>query len=239
VTRPPLGRYVFAAGVMSLGVLDLIYRDTLMWKVLPPGVPAQAVLAGVTGVLLILAGLGLFSSKFAEVAARVLLVFLVPWDLLIGVPPVVTSPSLEVNWLIFGMMTIVAVAAWLLTGSGQLRVARTIVGLALVPVGLSHFFYLQVTLNLVPIWMPARMLWLYLAGIGHIAAGLGLLLGVFPRLAARLEAYMLMSFAILVWIPRVITSSGVHFNWTELLGTGVISGAVWVMADALAGPEAS
>jgi uncharacterized membrane protein len=106
-----------------------------------------------------------------------------------------------------------------------------IVGISLVPVGLSHFFYLQTTTNLVPAWLPARVFWTYLGGAAHIAAGLGLLCGVLPRLAARLEAGMLMAFAVLVWIPRVITTPGVHFNWTELLGTWVIGAAVWVVAD--------
>ena len=231
--RTQLGRALFAVTIVALGVLDLVYRDTLMWKVLPKSLPASTttVLATITGVLLVVAGAGLLTPKFQVVAARVLLVFLLVWDVLIGIPPVIESPGAEVNWLIVGMMTIVLMAAWLLAGKGQVNAARTIVGLSLLPVGLSHFSYQQVTLNLVPLWMPARLFWVYAAGAAHAAAGVGLLFGVVPRLAARMEAGMLLAFAVLVWIPRVTTSPAVHFNWTELLGTVMIGAAMWVVAD--------
>lgn len=230
--RQKLGRPLFATGVIALGILDLVYRDTIMWKVLPPNAPARAPLAVLAGLLLLAAGAGLLSTRFEGTAARILLLVLLLWDLLIGIPPVVSSPGMEVFWLIFGMMTIVAVAAGILAGQAvPLRTARIIVGLALIPVGLSHFFYLKTTLDLVPAWMPARLFIVYLVGAAHIAAGLGVLFGVLPRLAALLEAGMLISFSGLVWVPRVITSPGVHFNWTELLGTWVIGAAMWVVAD--------
>ena len=235
MNRPLLGRPIYATGLMALGILDLIYRDTVMWKVLPSGAPERVLWSLGSGVLLIAAGAALLSSRFKTGASRVLLVFLLLWDLLIGIPPVVATPEAEVNWLVLGMMTIVVVAAWLLIGTRHPRAARVVVGLCLIPVGLSHFFYLKTTIDLVPPWMPARALWAYLVGAAHVAAGLGVLFGIWPRLAAMAEAGMLMGFAILVWVPRVITSPGVHFNWTELLGTWVIGAAVWVVADSYTG----
>lgn len=228
-----LGRVLFAVTIIALGILDLVYRDTLMWKVLPKSLPASTttVLAIITGVLLVVAGAGLLTPQFQVVASRVLLLFLLLWDVLIGVPPVIQSPGAEVTWLVLGMMTIVLMAGWLLAGKGQVAAARTIVGLALLPVGLSHFSYQQVTLDLVPLWMPARLFVVYVVGAAHAAAGIGLLFGVLPRLAARMEAGMLLAFAVLVWIPRVISNPATHFNWTELLGTVMIGAAMWVVAD--------
>lgn len=226
-------------GLTALGILDLVYRDTVMWKVLPKGAPVPLVWSVASGVFLIAVGAALLSGRLRTEAIRVLLVFLLIWDIVIGIPPVLESPGVEVTWLVLGMMTIVLMAAWLLTGTTRLRTARMVVGVSLIPVGLSHFFYLQTTLNLVPAWMPVRPFWVYLAGAGHIAAGVAVLFGVVPRLAAMLEAGMLMTFAVLVWIPRVSTSPGVHFDWTELLGTFVIGAAMWVVADTYGeGPSA-
>ncbi|HKV70362.1 MAG TPA: DoxX family membrane protein [Gemmatimonadales bacterium] len=225
------GRPLFGVGLAALGILDLVFRDTVMWKVLPKGAPAPAVWSVASGLLLIAVGVGILSGRLRNEAVRVLVAFLLVWDVVIGIPPVVESPRVEVTWLVLGMMTIVLVAAWLLTGTTRLRAARTIVGLSLIPVGLSHFFYLQTTLNLVPTWMPVRVVWVYLAGAGHIAAGVAVLFGVVPRLAALMEAGMLMAFAVLVWIPKVSTSPGMHFYWTELLGTWVIGAAMWAVAD--------
>lgn len=235
MNRDSFGRLLFGAGVGALGVLDLVFRDTLMWKVLPHGVPGTPVLAAGSGVLLFVAGPGLVSTRFRAPLSRVLVGYLLLWDLLVGVPPLVASPRMEVSWLVFGMMTIVLVAAWLLTGAANVRIARAIVGLALIPVGLSHFFYFHTTLDLVPAWLPGRAFWAYLVGVAHIGAGLGILFGVVPRLAAMAEAVMLMTFAVLVWIPRVMARPDVHFNWTELLGTCVVGAAMWVMADSYAG----
>lgn len=228
-----LGRVLFAVTIIALGILDLVYRDTLMWKVLPKNLPVSTttVLSITTGVLLIVAGAGLLTPKFQLVASRMLLVLLFVWDVLIGIPPVIESPGTEVRWLVLGMMTIVLMAGWLLAGKGQVAAARTIVGLSLLPVGLSHFSYQQVTLDLVPLWMPARLFWVYAVGAAHAAAGVGLLFGVLPRLAARMEAGMLLAFAVLVWIPRVTTNPAEHFYWTELLGTVMIGAAMWVVAD--------
>ena len=233
MSRQPLGRPLLAVGLVALGILDLVYRDTIMWKVLPKGAPAQIVWSVISGILLIAVGAAFLSGRFRSEASRVLVIFLLIWDLVIGIPPVVKSPGAEVTWLVLGMMTIVLMSAWLLTGAARVRVARTVVGISLIPVGLSHFAYSQVTLDLVPHWMPARLFVVYFAGAAHIAAGLGLLFGVVPRLAAMLEAGMLMAFAVLVWVPRVITTPGTHFYWTELLGTLVIGAAMWVVGDSL------
>ena len=185
------------------------------------------------GVLLVAAGVGLL-SRFKAQAAWAALVVLLLWDLILNVPGLVTAPANEDSWLEVGMATMVVVAAWLLTGTSRLRTARTIFGLALIPVGLSHFFFWQVTLSLVPGWMPVPAFWVALVGIAHLAAGLGVLVGVLPRFAAMLEAGQLVAFAFLVWLPRVIAPPFKQFNLTEGLGTLLIGAAAWVMADALA-----
>jgi uncharacterized membrane protein len=233
-----LGRPVFAAGLIALGIASLVLRNILMWQRTPAGVLPPSlwtILATLSGVVLLITGLGLLSGRFRGPASRVLLVYLFLLCVLREGPPVFLSPGDELSWLEIGMFTVVLGAGWLLTGRPALRSIRVILGLALIPVGLSHFFYLQITTDLVPTWMPVRPFWAYLVGVAHIAAGLGLLFDVLPRLAAMLEAGMLLSFAILVWIPRVIASPAVQFNWTEMLGTWVIGAAMWVVADALAG----
>src|SRR5438876_7612925 len=45
--------------------------------------------------------------------------------------------------------------------------------------------------------------WTYLTGAGSLAAAAGMLFGVYPRLAANLEAAMLWIITLLVWVPRV------------------------------------
>ena len=226
-----LGRPLFAASLIACGVAGVALLNVLVYETFDVS-PAHTRIALITGVLLVEAGLGLFSRLRVEASFLALAVLLL-WLLIYNLPGIVTAPRNEDSWLELGMATMVVVGAWLLTGTGRIRVARTIFGLALIPVGLSHFFFWNVTLGLVPVWMPAPQVWVALVGVAHLAAGLGVLFGVVPRLAAMLEAGQLILFALLVWLPRVIAKPSVQFNWTEMLGTLLIGAAAWVMADTL------
>lgn len=226
-----LGRPLFAASLIACGAAGVALRNVLVYETFDRS-PAHTRIAVVTGLLLVVAGLGLL-SRFRVAASALALVVLLLWDLIYNVPGIVTAPQNEDSWLELGMATMIVVGTWLLTGTGRIRTARTVFGLALIPVGLSHFFFWNVTLGLVPAWMPAPQVWVALVGIAHMLAGLGVLFGVVPRLAAMLEAGQLILFALLVWLPRVIANPSVQFNWTEMLGTLLIGAAAWVMADAL------
>lgn len=230
----PLGRPLFAAGLIGCGAAGLVLRNVLVYETFSTPSALHTLLSVVTGLLLVGAGAGLL-TRWRSPASRVALIVLLLWDLVFTALPVAKAPLNEGAWLELGMATMVVVAAWLLTGTTRLGAARALLGLALIPVGLSHFFFWKITLGLVPPWLPAPAFWAGLVGVAHLAAGLGVLLDVFPRLAAMLEASQLMVFAILVWLPRVIAKPSVQFNWTEMLGTVLIGGAAWVMADALAG----
>jgi len=233
MNRKHLGRPLFAASLAGCGAAGIVLRNVIVYETFPTSSPTHTLISIVAGVLLVAAGLGLV-SRFKAMASVVALIVLGLWDLVLNVPSLVTAPRNADSWLECGMATMVVVAAWLLTGTARMRAARTIFGLALIPVGLSHFFFWQITLGLVPPWMPAPSAWVALVGVAHIAAGLGVLFGIFPRLAAMLEGGQLMAFAVCVWLPRVVAKPSVQFNWTEMLGTLLIGAAAWVMADALA-----
>jgi hypothetical protein len=57
------------------------------------------------------------------------------------------------------------------------------------------------------------------------------LLTILPRLAATLEATMLTSFTILVWIPMLIATPGEKGLWTEFTASWAISAGAWVIAS--------
>jgi len=120
------------------------------------------------------------------------------------------------------------------TGESGLRMAQVLFGVALIPVGLSHFVYARETIGFVPAWLPFRPGWAYLTGAGHIAAGLGVLVGIFPHLAALLEAAMIGVFTALVWVPLVVKTPTSQLNWTGFLISWTIAAAAWVVAGSLA-----
>ena len=185
-----VGRAVFQVGVIGLGAVSVVTHDFLKGpQPVPASLPGLALLAVLSGLLLMATGAGLSVPAFARNAARVAFGYFILWILIWDLPAVVQHPLTEVYWLTLGQTAVIALAAWLLLADGRRspRVPRMLAGLALIPIGLSHFFYFQVSLTFVPAWAPFPSFVVALTGAGHIAAGLGILFGVVPRLAARSE----------------------------------------------------
>jgi uncharacterized membrane protein len=250
-----LDRVFFALGLIGLGVLSFVHGDfALQWQPVPAWVPARGYLAYASGAVMVAGGAGLLSRRTAVVSSGVMLVYLLLWLLLLKLPQVVMAPLVEVNWLGFGEIAMIVAAGLVLfaadrrerqsaklkfaTGQSGMRIARFLFGLALIPVGLSHFVYAPQTIGFVPAWLPFRAGWAYLSGAGHIAAGLGVLFGVFPRLAAMLEAGMIGVFTALVWVPLVVKAPN-QLNWTGFFVSWTIGAAAWVVAGSLASKESS
>jgi uncharacterized membrane protein YphA (DoxX/SURF4 family) len=105
----------------------------------------------------------------------------------------------------------------------------------LIPIGLAHFVYLDATAPLVPAWMQWPVFWSYFTGGAFIAAGLGLLFGVFARLAAFLVTIQFGMLTVLVWAPRIVEGSLNAFQWNEFVVSILLTACACVVADSYRG----
>jgi uncharacterized membrane protein len=237
--------------MIGLGVLGLIYGDfALVWQPVAAWFPGRIALAYLAGVAMLVGGFGLLFWATVQWAVRLLFVYCVLWALL-KVPALVVAPQIEGVWLGFGELAVLLAGAWtlfallggvhwkFLTGEDGVRAARYFFAVFLIPIGLSHIIYVKETIALVPAWLPYRMEWAYLTGAGQMACGLGVLLGVLPRLAAMSEAAMVSIFGLLVWLPRVAAAPKERLPWTAFLITWVIAGAAWVVAINVPAPRSA
>jgi uncharacterized membrane protein len=240
----------FAVGMIGLGVLALIYGDfAMVWQPVAPWVPGRTALAYASGVIMLLGGIGLLFRATMAWSTRLLFPYVTIW-LLLKVPALVVAPGMEAVWLGFGEIAVLFAGCWVLfagladlepgsplaflTGEKAVYFAQKFFGIWLIPIGLSHIFYVQATVDLVPKWLPYREGWAYLTGAGHIAAGMGVLFGLLPVVAAFAEAAMIGVFTLLVWAPAIAAAPKTRLPWTAFFISWVIAAGAWIVAQSIA-----
>jgi len=230
-----LGRVVFAVTLVGVGVAGLLAGDFVgVWDGVPKGTPARAELAVLCAIVSLAAGAGLLWQRTALVTARALLVYLVLWALLFKGRFVLTQPLTEGTWQSLGENAVLVAGAWVLC-EWDVGIARVIYALAMVAFGLSHFVYVDLTTPLVPAWLPWHLGWAYFTGTAYLAAALGLLSGVWARLAAVLSTLQMGGFTLLVWVPMALSGPMTPFRRGEFILSWTLTAAGWVVADSYRG----
>jgi len=246
-----VGHAVFAVTMIAVGILGLMKGDyAVVWQPIPHSASA---LVYVCALISLAGGIGLLWKSTAALAARVLLASLLLWLLLVRVPGILLSPTVDFWWAAC-KTAVMAAAAWVLyvwfatdsdrqrlgfaSGDQGLRIARMLYGLALIPFGLAHFMYLQPTASLVPGWLPWHVFLAYFTGWAFIVGGVAVLIGVYARLAAALAAIEIGMFTLLVWVPIMIgPGSKSTFQWSETIVSASLTAGAWVVADSYRGMQ--
>jgi uncharacterized membrane protein YphA (DoxX/SURF4 family) len=243
------GWRVYGLGVMAMGVVCLAWGNFDPGQPAPKDLPGRAALAYVAAVFMLLAGAAVEWRRTAAGGAAALAAYY-----LVVVVIVMDGRLLLAHYREYGLYSgaaeqlaiaagglIVyaanatidtALAAWLT------RLGRLVFGVCAVLFGGAHFFYMSLTVPLVPEWLPpTQAFWAYATGIAHIAAGIALLTGVQARLAAILLTVMYASFTPLVHIPLLLAHPSSYESWTENALNLALTGVAWVVADSLASPR--
>ena len=253
-----LASALFSSALAALGLLTALSRDFAYdWQPVSNALPYRAATAVLCGLFMVVLAAALLIRRTEDLAAQLLLPFLLVWFAL-KVPAVIAVPNIEGVWLGLGEIGMLLGGGWVLfarlacidratffgrlTGAPGLRIARILLGLAIIPVGLGHLCYADVTASLVPAWLPFRLGLAYLTGVAQIVCGLGLTFSILPRVAAWAETTMLTLFAFLVWgpdswfspIPKLAgTPSGPRFPLTAFLITCLIAASSLLVASTL------
>jgi len=249
------GLALYGTAVAGLAVLCLVYGNFApIMGPLPSSLPWRDVCTYGLGAILLAAGAGLFLARAAPVSALVIGAYEAVWAVA-RARPVFLKPMLVGSWYglgealgpLLGAWIIYAVlrrrsgspAAPVMAGDRALTVARVLFGAACVAYGAAHFAYAKFTAAMVPAWLPGPIGIAYLTGAFHAAAGLALIIGALPRLAAALEATMLGLFGVLVWLPSFFAHPAPEWapsrqvQWSETLLTFLLAASAWIVAASL------
>src|SRR5262245_10953617 len=109
-----IGHAVFAATMMALGLLGLLKGDfTAIWQPVSKSVPARELLVYICAFISLACGIGLLWRRTASFAARMLLLFSLVWLLVLRMPGLFRSLTVDVYWACCKTAVMVA-AAWVL-----------------------------------------------------------------------------------------------------------------------------
>lgn len=228
--RLNLGRHVFGASIIALGVV------TLIWHTYGPVLTYLAAAAEILG------GIAIQFRRTAELGAIVLMVLYLVFAA-VRVPAILSSPLVYNNWGNFFEM------ASLFTGAAIVyahfsskwapgtvnRIGRMLFGICSISFMLEQAVYLNDTAGFVPKgFPPSPMFWAAATTVFFALGAIALLMNRMALLAARLLAAMIVGFGLIVWVPLVVASPRSHGNWSEIALNFAIAGAAWILADELA-----
>jgi uncharacterized membrane protein YphA (DoxX/SURF4 family) len=252
--RIGLGRGFFALAVASLAILSLTYGDFAPSGLSLPGwIPWRESLVYIFALLLLAASAGLCFSRTALPSVLTIGAYQAVWAVL-GTPAILSEPLSIGAWYGFCEALTSLVGAWILyamlrrqsrgsetpiASERAVRVAQVLFGLTCVFYGSSHFIYADYTAGMVPTWLPDRLGLAYFTGLGHVAAGIGIIIGILPRLAATLEAMMMSLFGLLVWVPSFLAQPRPQWatppqnQWSELVVNLALAASACIVAISL------
>lgn len=251
--KPVFGRGFFAIAAASLAVFGLAYGVFGETGPLPGWIPGRETWVYLSALLLLAASAGLCFSRTALPSALAIGAYLAVWALL-SKAPLFSHPLSFGAWYGFCEATTSVAGAWILyaelqrqsqraetpiTSARAVRIAQVWFGLACVYYGASHFVYAGYTANMVPAWVPFRLGMAYFTGLCHMAAGVGIIVGILPCLAATLEAIMMTLFALLVWLPSFFAqprppwATPPQNQWSELVVNLMLAASACVVAASL------
>ena len=240
------GRDIFAVSFALLAAFSLFLPGfARAWAMVPGWMPAHDAVATAAAAILLAGSIALFVPHTSRPASAVLFVLLVVRLVLMHARPIATHPLVEGTWEELGESLIFVAGAWIIFSllartanreeSGNVRAGQIVFALAMLPIGLSHFVYLDMTAPLIPSWLPFHVALAYLTGAAWIAGGLAILFGVLAPIAATLTAVMVSLFTVLVWVPIVIAAPTNLGNVSELCVSAAITGAAWAVAGSFRG----
>jgi len=235
------GRIVFGASAVLFGVIALMWHDAETWQTLRKlwSLPFGTFAGNTLMLAQIAGGIGISFPRTARTASMILIIAYALFSLAC-IPDILAAPARYAGYGSFfeqfslecGAIAVYAATAPSTSRPAFGRIARLGLGLCAVSFTLAQIFYLHLTADLVPTWIPPnQMFWAILTTVAFGLAAVAILVNYRARLAIRLMALMIGLFGLLVWIPLLIAHPRAHGNWSEFVLTFQIAGAAWVVAD--------
>ncbi len=239
----PVARTFVAVGMAAFGIHQLSYGTFARWVAgLPAWVPAPALWPYLTGVVFVACAAAILSGKQARTAALVLSAMILAFAVLLNPFEIAAHPAVADLWGRAGKTFALSGAAALVAASlraqssaprfleSLIRLAPFFVSAFFCIAGVEHFLYAPFVEQMIPAWIPARIFWTYFTGTALLTGGIGILVPKTARLAGLLSGTMVLSWVVLLHIPRALADLHKTAETTAIFEALAISGAAYLIA---------
>jgi uncharacterized membrane protein len=244
----PFGRLFLTIPLAVFGTEHLTNTADIA-NIVPRWIPAHVFWVYLVGIALIAAALSITVQIQSQLAAALLGVMFFSFVLLIDLPGLMAHPSNRIFWTLTLRELAFSGGALAYAGShgnsGRtpvlpwlVNVGRFFIAIPAVFYGVEHFLHPQnapgVPLEkIIPVWIPGRLPWAYLAGVVLAAAGAALIVNWKARVAATYLGIMILLLVLFVYLPMLVANPTDLESLNYFFDTLLFSGAILVLADAL------
>jgi uncharacterized membrane protein len=196
-----IGRVCYGLSITVMGLLTIFYGD-FPYMMIPPQHPHPAVLVYSSGALLVLAGACIVFWKKSRVAPLSLgCALLAIFCLFVYVSPGYRHFG---DWENAAKELALASGALVVAGCKWRRAGTVLFALTILSFSVDHFLYAREAADYVPAWIPGHVFWLYLTGAALMGSSLAIMAGFRTRLMATLLGAMILTWFVLLHVPRVL-----------------------------------
>jgi uncharacterized membrane protein YphA (DoxX/SURF4 family) len=221
---------------------------TILAGMVPGWIPGHMFWALFVGTCLVAAALSIAARKYAWLAGAMLGLMICLFVLLIHVPNIAAAPHSRILWVVAvrdlafagGAFSVAAAQkeAWTPIARNRLvTLARLSLAILIVVCGMGQFLHPELLPGIplersTPVWIPAHLVWSYLAGVVFVVAGIGMFIQQKVRLAATAAGLMTLFLVIVVYVPLVVSHpSDIGQGLNYLADTLLLCGSLLTFAE--------
>lgn len=244
----PFGRLFLAIPLAVFGTEHFTNAADIA-NIVPRWFPAHLFWVYFVGIALIASALSITVQIQSSLAATLLGVMFFSFVVLIDIPGIMAHPGNRIFWALGLRELAFSGGAFAYAGSpgrsgrprgvpGLVTAGRFFIALAAVFYGVEHFLHPEYApgvplAKVIPVWIPGRLEWAYLAGAVLVAAGIALIINKKARMAATYLGLMILLLVLFVYLPMLVASPTELESLNYFFDTLLFSGAILVLAEAL------
>ncbi len=243
-----LAKTLFAVAMAAFGVLSLVSGELIR---APVTLAPQPILVYLSAAVLGSCAIAITVKRFDYLAAIALGTAFGLSFVLLHIPALIAHPRDGNTWApavatlaLCGMSLVLAArCAPAAIDNRPIRMlvsaGRIMFGACLLVCGIQHFMYASFVATFIPAWIPMPLLWAYLTGVCHLAAGTSMITGVWMPLSTLLIGFMFFLFVVLLHVPRVARDVGNVNEWISLFVAVAFCAGAWLLASQAHEPSRS